>query len=98
MDRDDLRAHETDLVGQWLDVGGRIEADAVADRIKHLVAHRLDRVGSADGGWSILFRDPRDGRYWELTYPRSATQGGGPPRLRYLTVGAAKAKYSIGTG
>jgi hypothetical protein len=45
------------------------------------------------GAWEILFRDPADGRYWELTYPQGGMQGGGPKRLKVLDVGSACAKY-----
>jgi len=91
--RDDLRPHEQDLVGQWLDVGSRIEADAVADRIRWLTTERLVRLGDTSGGWEQLFRDPRDGRLWELTYPHSHMHGGGPPRLTLVEHHAARAKY-----
>jgi hypothetical protein len=91
--RDDLRPDEHDLVGQLLDVGSRIEADAVSDRIAWLARERLVRVaGTADGG-DVLFRDPRDGRLWELTHPHAAMPRGGPPRLTLVDGGAAARKY-----
>ena len=90
---DDLRPEESDLVGRWLARGDRVEADAVAERIERLVAGHLQPLGAADGGWSRLYRDPRDGRLWEYTYPESHLHGGGPPRLRLLAPEDARAKY-----
>ena len=97
-ERDELQPTETDLVGQWLDTGSRIEADAVTARIQWLIAERLERVAEAEGGWAILYRDPGDGRLWELTYPQSEMHGGGPPRLTVISAREAAAKYGTGTG
>jgi hypothetical protein len=46
-----------------------------------LIEHHLKRVGEDPSGWNILYRDPSDGRYWELIFPHSELQGGGPPTL-----------------
>ena len=43
--------------------------------------------------WSVLFRDPGDGRLWELTYPESGSQGGGPPRLTCIDADVARKKF-----
>lgn len=98
---------ESDLLGQWLDIGSRIEGDAVTARIGWLTitvspelgregtAERLERLGAA-GGWELLYRDPRDGRLWELIYPHSELHGGGPPRLYLLSPAEAQAKYRLG--
>jgi hypothetical protein len=50
---------------------------------------------NASGGWDVLYRDPRDGRFWELTYPHGDVQGGGPPRLHLLSVEELRGKYSF---
>jgi len=68
---------------------------AAQARIQQLVSQHLQRVTAADGGWSVLFRDPQDGRYWELTYPRSEMHGGGPARLAELSLEAAQQRYDI---
>jgi len=52
-------------------------------------------IGGADGGWSRLYLDPVDGRYWELIYPQSEIHGGGPPRLAHISADAAKIKYGV---
>ena len=62
-------------------------------RIETLVEQILQKVDVDDSGWDTLFRDSEDGRYWELTYPHSSWDGGGPPRLTYLSPEEARAKY-----
>ncbi|MGZ5170952.1 MAG: Imm27 family immunity protein, partial [Burkholderiales bacterium] len=39
----------------------------------------------ASGAWLRLYKDPTDGRLWELTYPHSEMHGGGPRILRVIT-------------
>jgi Immunity protein 27 len=86
-----LRPEETDLLGKWEVVGGNVIADTTSQRIRVLTTRYLEKV--AGGGWETLYRDPDDGRYWELTYPHGEMHGGGPPRLTYLSHEQAKAKY-----
>lgn len=88
-----LRPDELRLRGAWHQADGRVEADATARRIDDLVQEHLVRVASSASGWDVLYRDPDDGRHWELTYPRSGAQGGGPPTLVCLNPAAARAKY-----
>jgi len=61
-----LRPEENDLTSAWLVEGDQVIADEVCQRIEILVEGRLQLIGSADGGWSKLYFDPADGRYWEL--------------------------------
>ena len=88
-----LTPHDTDLVGQWLLKKGAVEADATCRKIEWLIAHQLVQLGADSSGWDELYRDPDDGRLWELTWPQSEMQGGGPPRLTCLTIEAAQRKY-----
>lgn len=53
------------------------------------------KIGTADDGWSILYQDKEDGRYWELTYPESGMHGGGPPTLTWLKFEEVEKKYKI---
>jgi hypothetical protein len=92
---EDLHPDESDLVGQWLATGNRIEGDAICVRIEWLVSTRLIRLATDRSGWDTLFRDPRDGRLWERTYPDAHLHGGGPPRLITITSEAAAAKYGV---
>ena len=73
---------------------GRVVADETCQRINELTTSHLKELGRDSSGWDVLYRDPDDGRLWELTYPQSELQGGGPPQLRCLTTDEAKKKYS----
>jgi len=90
-----LQLHETDLVGKWIAEGGKVRADATCERINQLVAQSLQQVATDETGWDVLYRDPDDGRYWELIYPDSHMQGGGPPRLFVLSSEQVRAKYQV---
>jgi hypothetical protein len=88
---------ETDLTGQWVVQDGQVIADETCKRIEELIKNSLQKVAiSKDyGAWETLYRDPKDGRYWEKTYPQGHMHGGGPPKLRVLSVEQAKAKYQF---
>lgn len=84
---------EKDLIGKWEIVDGRIVSDATTERIMALIERTLEKVAVDNTGWETLYRDPEDGRYWELTYPEGSLHGGGPPRLTHLSLEEARAKY-----
>ena len=88
-----LDSEETCLVGQWVSVQGATEADTVAKRIESLVRDSLVRVGVTADGWDTLYRDPLDGRLWELIYTQSEVHGGGPPTLAVIAAPDAAQKY-----
>jgi hypothetical protein len=88
-----LKPSETVLTGQWILQGGCPVADDVCKRILALMKSHLVEVGRDASGWNTLYRDPTDGRYWELVYPQSELHGGGPPELRCLTTDEARQKY-----
>lgn len=91
----ELRPDESILEGRWNVADGRVVADDVARRVDWLVHHVLVRVASDASGWDVLFRDPGDGRYWELTYPQNHMHGGGPPRLAVISPDEARTKYHV---
>jgi hypothetical protein len=66
-----------------------------SSRIHWFTSTHLREIGTADGGWSKLFRDPDSGEYWELTYPEGAQHGGGSPELRAMPFHAVKGKYNL---
>jgi len=85
---------ETTLTGKWIsDNHGGYVADDMCRRIDSLVRARLKELGRDNSGWDALYRDPDDERLWELIYPHSELQGGGPPQLRCLTIDEARMKY-----
>jgi hypothetical protein len=83
------------LIGKWLSCNGRIVGDETCERIIELVRSHLSEVERDASGWDVLYRDPKDERLWELTYPQSELHGGGPPQLRCLTLEEARTKYSV---
>jgi hypothetical protein len=95
---DDLRAHETDLTGTWIIEDGRMTADVTCQRIEWITTHSLTKVAEnhENGAWETVYQDPKDGRYWERTYPQSEMHGGGPPRLRVLTIDEYRRRYAGG--
>lgn len=86
---------ETKLLGQWFVENGNMKKDATTLRIESLVETYLKLVMKTSSGWDALFKDPNDGRYWELTFPFSEMQGGGPPCLTVISPEEAKRKYSF---
>lgn len=91
----ELKPEEHDLTGKWQLVDGQVVADATTLRIEALVEHQLDKLSTDSSGWDTLFRDPQDGRFWELTFPDSSLHGGGPPRLTQLSEQDARSKYNV---
>ena len=91
----ELAPEEVDLRGYWLVQKDRsVIADATDERIEWLTTQKLERIENDWSGWETLYRDPRDGRLWELTYPQGEMQGRGPHRLHVLSRDEAAAKYS----
>jgi Immunity protein 27 len=84
---------ETKLVGDWKLINGAIVADQVAQRIYELISEELQKVSTSSDGWSVLYRDPRDGRFWELIYLQGEMEGGGPPTLIHMSEQKMAVKY-----
>ena len=90
----ELGVDEVDLRGDWVVQTDRsVIAGATEKRIDRLTTQKLECIAKDWSGWETLYRDPRDGRLWELTYPQSEMHGGGPRRLHVLSRGEAAAKY-----
>jgi hypothetical protein len=90
----ELGPEEVDLRGDWRVQKDRsVVADTTEQRIEWLIAQKLQRIANDWSGWETLYRDPRDGRLWELTYPQSEMHGGGPRRLHVLSREEAVRKY-----
>ncbi len=90
-----IDASETLLAGQWKLHGERLVADEACERIFALLKSHLREIGREESGWNVLYRDPDDGRYWELLYPQGALHGGGPPQLRCIPAHEAEQKYFV---
>ena len=92
-DQTPLASNEISLLGTWQEKRDRIVANPTCKRIEWLIVNHLVQISSDSSGWDDLYRDPDDGRLWELTWPQSEMHGGGPPRLTCIPVDAARAKY-----
>jgi len=91
----ELVQEEVDLRGDWIvQKDHSVVADAIEERIEWLTTQKLERIAKDWSGWETLYRDPRDGRLWELTYPQSEMHGGGPRRLHVVSRDEAAGKYS----
>jgi hypothetical protein len=88
-----IHSSEEVISGAWTLKDGRLIADAECARIAELIRSGLKLLGRDASGWDAIYRDPEDGRLWEMTYPHSELQGGGPPRLTCLTRDQALQKY-----
>jgi len=88
-----LSPGEVLLEGNWIRGAGGVVADGTAQRIESLLADALEKVAESADGWRTLYRDLRDGRLWELTYPHKEWHGGGPPRLSCVAAEYAEEKY-----
>lgn len=84
---------ETVITGDWYMSNGHMRGDENCLRIEEMTQHYLVKLGHDWSGWETLYRDPSDGRYWELTYPQGHMHGGGPPELRLLSPNEARQKY-----
>jgi hypothetical protein len=91
-----LNPEERDLIGQWVRSNGGVVGDVTEDRIEELIASYLEKVATDWSGWETLYRDPQDGRFWELTYPTGEYHGGGPKRLTNISLEHARGKYGEG--
>lgn len=91
-----LVADEGRLEGAWESApDGARRPDPVWRRIRWLAANALERVATREGGWGVLYRDPADGRLWELTFPQGTLLDGGPPRLETISPEDARRRYDV---
>ena len=89
---------ETELRGGWDIINSLVECDETSKRIEELISNHLIKIATNETGWDILFQDPADSRYWELTYPHSEWHGGGPPLLKNLSKDEVILKYAPQVG
>ena len=93
----ELQPNEIVVTGNWVVLkNGSVVSDDACRRIEWLVEMQLERLAADPSGWETLYRDPRDGRLWEYTYPQSGMHGGGPPQLLVISPEVAATKYRLG--
>lgn len=87
--------HAIEIIGSWTLVNGRMTDDEASRRVRSLIETELLYVSTSRDGWEKLYRDARDGRYWELTYPHGEMEGGGPQALFAISSEAVRQKYDF---
>ncbi len=90
-----IKNDEKVLKGGLIINNGNVEFDDTSLRIGDLISDYLIRIADDKTGWDVLFQDPNDNLYWELTYPNCELQGGGAPLLSEVSYETSKTKYNI---
>lgn len=88
--------NHTEITGSWNFINGQVEADEMCKVIQQLISEKLVYLSADESGWDKLYKNEIDNSLWELTYPNSDLQGGGPPKLtKVLRNKSIKQKYSF---
>jgi len=90
-----LKPEETELRGYWLDLGSSVVPDSNWERIDALTNGYLEPVVTGADGTCKLYRDPADGRFWELSRVAPQMKDGGPPLLSAIGAPEAALKYQL---
>lgn len=80
----EIKPEEKILVGGVYLKDGKVHPDDVSLRIFELINNQLIKIKTDSSGWNIIYQDPNDNRYWELSYPNSGQHGGGAPILKNI--------------
>ncbi|GAB5556831.1 MAG: hypothetical protein SchgKO_10440 [Schleiferiaceae bacterium] len=71
---------ENEFIGKWIFKDGRVIADSTCEFIQSIIENDLTEIATGGDGWTKRYKHI-NGSIWELTYPESHLQGGGPPKL-----------------
>ena len=85
-----ILSDRADLADRWIMRGSGMSNEGDAGEIDALLSADLAEVANTDDGWRIVYRHRATGVLWELSYPHSEMQGGGPRRLRELSLSDAE--------
>lgn len=83
------------IEGKTIFFDSNAKGDESCQRIYWLIQHHLVKIGSDESGLNILYQDPTDKRYWELSYPQGHLHGGGPPTLTNISTGMLANTISV---
>jgi hypothetical protein len=90
-----LKVEETKLEGGIVFLENKFIENETSQRINWLIKNHLKKMAADKTGWFVLYKDPNDNRYWELSYLQSESHGGGSPVLKIITESEAKVKYKF---
>ena len=79
-----IRPEETQIQGAWIWADGEMVEDDASRRIRQLIDGELHHIATSKDGWVRFYRDPQDGRIWELSYPQGEMHGAGPMLMRVV--------------
>jgi hypothetical protein len=81
------------IIGKWIVENGKVIENQECVDIKNLTETELEQIATREGGWVKLYKNKNTGEYWELDYPQSELQGGGPPTLEQVEAGEVQKRY-----
>lgn len=73
-------------------MNGEMGLDETGQRIERLMRHYLVKLGEGSDG-RLLFRDPKEGRFWEYVCPPAQVHGVPLPELVCLSPAEAEQRY-----
>lgn len=91
-----LKDGETKITGNWASQDdGKVVADENCKRIDWLTESFLQQIKVDGDAWRALYKNPENGDFWILSYPKSHMHGGGPPELSKISEYEAKEEFGI---
>lgn len=83
------------MQGKWIFNNDKVIGDETCQYIEYLINNYLEKRATDKAGWEVLYIDPEDNRYWELTYMQGELHGGGPPTLKVVSQEYIQNKYLL---
>ncbi len=90
-----IQPGETVLQGLWIDLGSRMEKDMSWQRIEWLVTEHFEELACLEDSQDRLYRDPTDGRLWELFSVRPELGEQSPPHLAVIAPQTAAERFGV---
>jgi len=90
-----IQPGETVLQGLWIDLGSRMEKDVSWQRIEWLVSEHFEELACLEDSQDCLYRDPTDGRLWELFPVRPELGEQSPPHLAVIAPQTAAERFGV---
>lgn len=72
--------NDREIIGNWEFKNGKIIADLNCQLIESMLKEDLSEFKTSEDGWKKQYKG-KESDIWELTFPQSHLQGGGPPKL-----------------
>jgi hypothetical protein len=79
-----MEMNQKEIIGKWIFKDGKVLPDENCKIIELMIENDLVELETSDDGWTKLYK-AIDGTIWELSYPESHLQGGGPPKLTVIS-------------